>query len=69
MTTIEDAAAISTAIENAGRPLTLTEAGHAARISRFRTWRAVRSGVGDGTFTYVRVGSRWLIDNIGIPDI
>jgi hypothetical protein len=62
MTTLDDALAIREAIQDAGRPLTLTEAGHAASITRWRAYKAVRLGVGAGGFTYVRVGAHWRID-------
>ena len=69
MTTVDDAIAIRDAITAAGRPLTLTEAGHECSITRWRAYRAMRLGVDAGGLTWVRSGAHWVIDTSldGVP--
>jgi hypothetical protein len=70
MARAEDTQAIVDACAALG-PLTLTEAGHAARISRWRAYVAIRAGVNaqpDPLLVWTRVGPFWKVDAAGTPD-
>jgi hypothetical protein len=69
MARAEDTQAIVDACATLG-PLTLTEAGHAARISRWRAYVAIRAGVNaqpDPLLVWVRVGPFWKVDDAAAP--
>jgi hypothetical protein len=63
MTVVDDALAIRQAVIDAGEPLTLTEAGHATSMTRWRSYRATKYGVQEGGLSYVRDGAHYKIDN------
>lgn len=64
MSAATDADLVIAAITDAGEPLTLTEAGHAAVLPRWRAYKGVQFGLSaePPTLTYARVGAQFLID-------